>query len=181
MSHQMEGPTTGERGGPGIQQATGDGHKHSRTTDPRNVARRLPLALVIAAVVLTTTSTCGPTPAAAEPHPVSAPLATVTAVPVAPATYAPSKSKAWNQGVQAGLDYWTGRGGSTPPVTIVRGSNGCGPSAAGCSQRYSDGTCHLYIAKAQRGDRWATLAIALHEVGHCVGLGHIAGDLVMSP
>jgi len=98
------------------------------------------------------------------------------------ASYKTSAWPEWNVAVQAGLDYWAGRDGQTPKVVVVRSAkNMCDLPAAGCAQYMGDGTCRLFIAKEFTGDRWAMLAIGLHEVGHCVGHPHDDGDLVMAP
>jgi hypothetical protein len=103
-------------------------------------------------------------------------------VPQFAATYTPSKSDPWNDGVQAGIAYWAGIDGTTPPVVIRRDPvNRCGPHAVGCTTGWSDGTQRIWVKKHVLRDRWATTAVLLHEVGHAFGKPHIDGDLVMSP
>lgn len=110
----------------------------------------------------------GEGPAYHEPQPV-----TVHATTAPAATYIPTGIAVFDQALQAGIDYWTGRDGGTPAVVIMRDpKNHCGPTAAGCAAGYSDGTCRIWIKKSYHANRWAMTAIALHEVGHCVGKEH---------
>jgi predicted Zn-dependent protease len=105
------------------------------------------------------------------------------AVVTAPATayFDPSGDEGWDQAIQAGIDYWTGRDGTTPDVRIVRDrTNLCGKGAAGCAAGYSDGSCRIWIKPQYLKDnRWAVTAIGMHEVGHCFGHDHDDTDLVM--
>jgi hypothetical protein len=103
------------------------------------------------------------------------------------AKVAKTKDSEFYAAASAGLTYWEGRDGQTPPVTIVRSKrNACGERATGCAWKtYKEGastvTCHVYIAPEHSGNRWAMHAVAVHEVGHCMGYGHDEGDLIMAP
>lgn len=96
------------------------------------------------------------------------------------ATYVKSGNREFDAAVQAGIDYWEGRDGKTPKVVVVRTkTNECTEAATGCATGYSDGTCRIWISEQHKGNRWAMTAVALHEVGHCMGHGHDDKDLVM--
>lgn len=103
------------------------------------------------------------------------------------ATVKASKDAEFVAAAKAGVEYWEGRDGKTPATSIVRdNANPCSEGAIGCTWTVVDpksrkATCHIYVDASLNGNRWALFAVAAHEVGHCMGHGHIEGDLVMSP